>query len=93
MRPADSTQIESARSFSTVYGTIKYGRNTVPTKRQFADIYDPKLYKTRVSIIVFGRLDHCNYRPEELVGSKIRQALLLDYPNYPRLQYIIPIFR
>jgi hypothetical protein len=23
-----------------VYGTIKHGRNTAPTKRQFTDIYD-----------------------------------------------------
>jgi hypothetical protein len=38
-------------------------RNTVPTKRQFADIYDRKLYKTTVYIIIFGRLDHRNHRP------------------------------
>jgi hypothetical protein len=35
----------------------QHGRNTVPTKRQFTDIYDRKLCKTTVYIIVFDCLN------------------------------------
>ncbi len=43
-----------------MYGTIKYGCNTAPTKRQYAVIYDRKLYGTTVYIIVFSRYSDCN---------------------------------
>ncbi len=46
-----------------MHATIKYHRNTVPTKRQFSAIYDRKLYKTKVYTTVFVRPGHCNHRP------------------------------
>jgi len=57
----DVTQVESTRSFSTMYSMIQHGRNTVSARRQFTDLYD---CKTTVHIIVFARLDHYNHRPE-----------------------------
>jgi len=42
---------------------IKHDRDIVPTRRQFINIYDCKLYKTTVYIIVFDHLDRCNHRP------------------------------
>jgi hypothetical protein len=45
---------------------IKYGHNTVPTKRQFMTIYDRKLYETAVYVIVSSCYGDCNYCP----GSK-----------------------
>jgi hypothetical protein len=47
------------RPLSVVYDTANYGRNTIATKRQFTAIYDCKLYKTTVYIIVYDCLDDC----------------------------------
>ncbi len=59
-----------------MHGAIKYGRNTIVTKRQFTGIYERKLHKTMVSIIVFGRLSDRNHPPPRAIMIEDKKKIL-----------------